>query len=560
MLALAVAFAWDGWRLWQAKDELTAHAAAARDALTERDAAALASEVDELEQSAATFARATDGPHWWIAAHTPWVADQAVPLMAAGRAVDAIATEALAPLAGIGSLDALEAPAFEDGRIDPDTLAPYRDTLATVAAALAAQQEALAAVDLTGTLDVVATPVIELRTQLATVSGIVNGGHVAAELLPGMLGGDGARTYLVMVQNNAEPRTSGGIPGAVIELTVDDGRLTMGEYHSASSFVDQDSTVELTADEERIFTRRMAVYPQDVNFTPEFPRAATVLTDMWDSSFDRDVDGVISVDPVALGWLLEGAPPTEVDQFTITADNLAPVMLNEAYLEIEDPQEQDAFFARASAQLFGRLVSGQASTLSGVQRSIEAGRFLVWSADPGEQELLAATPVAGGFLERDDAMGLFLNDGSGSKIGYYIDNETTLTDHLCTDGSLAGQTLEVSLTHTYEGDPSALPRYISGGDVYVPESEFHTNVLLYPASGTGVIGVSIDGEGAGLNPERHDGRTLGSVRVVLAPGESTTLTFDLGAHEAALVPPTLVETPGPRPTSPTRATDYSGDC
>lgn len=555
LIATGAAFAWDGYQLLQSKDALTQHAAAAQDALAARDPNALTREVAELEKAATTFAGATDGPHWWLAARTPWVRDQATPLAQAGAAVEAIATDALAPLADMGSLDALAVPGFTDGRIDPLTLEPYRDALAQAAATLETQQSALASQDLTTTLPQIQEPFLELRTQLNAVARMVQGGHVAAELLPAMLGGDGPRTYLVMVQNNAEPRATGGIPGAIIELTVNDGRMTMGTYAPASALVSQDGVGGLTEDELRIFTRRMEVYPQDVNFTPEFPRSAELITRFWDAEYGQQVDGVISIDPVALGWMLEGAPGTAVGPFEITGENLAQVMLRDSYLEFPEPAEQDAFFARASAELFGRIVSGEATALAGVERAIEAGRFMLWSAQGEEQALLASTPIAGGFLERADAVGVFVNDGSGSKIGWYIDSETTVTDHFCSDGSLGAQTIEVTYTHTFDGDVAGLPEYVSGGDVYVPAGEFHANVLVYPAVGMGVANLTRDGQPGFFNPEVHDGRTVASTRIVLEPGQSTTLVFGIVATAPSLLAPAVVETPGSKPNVYTRSAD-----
>jgi len=558
-LAVVGLFAWDAWRLLRAEDDLTRHAAAAREALSARDADALLAEAAALESSARTFAAATSGPHWRVAAHLPWVADQAVPLMKAGTAVDAMATGALSPLAQMGDLSALEAPEFIDGRIDPYLLEPYRETLSEAVAVLASESAALGDVDLVGTLEAVRSPFRELESQLAVVTDLVQGAHVAAELLPTMLGGDDERTYLVMVQNNAEPRTTGGIPGAVIELTVDDGRMTMGGYSAASAMVVREGVGGLTEDEKRIFTTRMEVYPHDVNFTPEYPRSAQMMTRFWAAKHAQEVDGVLSVDPVALGWMLEGASATQVGPFEITGQNLAEVMLHESYWEFEEPAEQDAFFARASALLFGKIASGEGSTLNGVERAIDAGRFMLWSADGAEQALLETTAVAGAFLERGDALGIFVNDGSGSKIGWYVDTETMITDHLCTDGSLAGQTVEVTFTHTYDGDAALLPEYIGGGDVYVPDGEFHANLLVYPAVGTGVIKVTRDGEAAGLNPESHDGRTLGSLRIVLEPGQSTTVTFDVEANAGGLLPPTVSETPGPKPIVYSRSAEEARD-
>ncbi|WP_062530172.1 DUF4012 domain-containing protein [Demequina rhizosphaerae] len=552
---LAGAFAWDAVRIKGSTDALASHARAAKEAIADADIDALRAEVAVVEAEAQAFAGSTDGPHWWLATHTPWVEAQAVPIVEAAGAVEAMAEDALTPLAGMEDLSALAAPEVVDGRLDPHLFEPYRATLAQASEALDGAATRLDRVDLGATVDAVATAFRDVEGQLGEVRSMVTGAHVAAELFPSMLAADGERHYLVMVQNNAEPRTTGGIPGAVIELVVRDGVLSIGRYAPASSMVDHEGVGGLTADEERLFGDLMEVYPQDVNFTPEYPRSGEMMTRFWTAEYGESVDGVLSIDPVAMGWMLEGSSPVEVGPFAITAENFAQVVLNEAYFTFEDPAEQDAFFAQASSRIFSTVLAGGGSALGAVERAIDAGRLMLWSADAHEQELLAPTSIGGEFLGLDDAIGLFLNDGSESKIGWYIDTETTVTDHLCTDGSLAGQTVELALTHTYDGAVANLPDYISGGNVAVPAGEFHTNVLLYPAEGTGVTKFTQDGRDARLNPETHDGRTLATARVALEPGQSTTLSFEIAANGGEVEAPTLVETPGPKPNVYTRSAD-----
>ncbi|WP_062299255.1 DUF4012 domain-containing protein [Demequina maris] len=536
-------FAKDASTMLRSADALTSHAKAAKDAVADRDAPALAAEVDGLEASAREFADATSGWHWQLAAHTPWVADQARPLMAAGGAVDAMASEALAPLASMDSLDALAVPGFEDGRIDPYVLEPYRAPLAQASSVLETQASALADVSLANTLDQVAKPFLDLQSQLDELAGLVGAAHVAAELLPTMLGGEGERTYLVMVQNNAEPRATGGIPSAIIELTVDSGRIEMGEYRTAKDLKAPNGIGGLTADEERIFGDQMEIFPQDVNFTPEFPRSAELMTRFWAAGGGDDVDGVVSVDPVALGWMLEGADPVQVGPFEISGDNLAQVMLNETYIEFPEGDAQDAYFARAATVLFGSIVSGEAAVLDGVERAIDAHRFMVWSADESEQAMLVTTQISGGFLERENAVGVFVNDGSGDKIGYYVDSEATITDLMCPDGSIAGQEVEVAFTHTLDRPLRELPEAIIGG-VYVPEGEFHANVVFYPARGTGVAKVTLDGKKTKVRPENESGRSMATARIELKPGETATLGYEITATESGVLPPLYVQTPG----------------
>lgn len=544
LLVLFGLFAYDGWRLLGAADDLKAHAAAAQDAVSARDADALTGEVVEVQQAADTFASATSGPHWWLASQIPWVKSQARPLMQAGDSVEAMAEGALAPLAAMDDLSALEAPAVVDGRIDPYVLEPYRETLALAAATLTEQSDALAEVSLDGTVGFIREQYLTLEDQLDELGGLVQGAHVAAELLPGMLGADGPRQYVVTVQNNAEPRTTGGIPGAFIEVVVDDGTMRMGTYSSAASMANRDGVVELTDEELNVFTRRLAIYPQDANLTPEFPRTGEIISAFWQDSYGETPDAVVSVDPVALGYMLAGSPAVDVAGFTITADNLADVMLNEAYLRIEDPAEQDAFFAQAASVLFGQILGGGASPVAGVEHAIEDGRFLVWSADAAEQELIATTPVGGAFLEHGERLGVFINDGSGSKIGYYIDEKVIVTNLVCEDGAVGGQVIEMTLAHTYEGDPDLLPDYISGADVYVPSGEFHANVMVYPATGFNVTHLMRDGERAPLAAAGQEGRTAVEAWIELKPGQTTTLEFHVRGAEADLLPPEVVVTPG----------------
>ncbi|MCR6711870.1 MAG: DUF4012 domain-containing protein [Demequina sp.] len=485
-LLAAALFAWDAVQIQRSASALETEAAAAKTAVTNRDADALQTQVAALSESAHTFASATSGPHWWVANHLPWVKNQTLPLHQAGVSVLAVTDDALTPLAQMDNLSALQAPAIENGRIDPHLFDPYADTLAESAAVFERENAALAAIDPTTAVARVRDPFLELRDQFADLGELVSGANVAAQVFPSMLGADGARTYLVMVQNNAEPRTTGGIAGAVLEVRVDDGALALVKYVSAASMVDTDGIdVPLTPDEDNIFGERMQIYPQDVNFTPEYPRSATLLAGFWKNEFGEDVDGVISLDPVALGYMLDGMDPVTVGTLEITGPTLAQVMLNESYFAYPEPADQDAFFAQASGVLFGVLMEGATSAIDGTERAIDEHRFMVWSAHADEQELLAPTRIAGSFLQRTGTVGIFLNDGSGSKIGYYIAQDTSVVNHMCSNGTLSGQTLTVTLTHTFDGDVASLPWYISGGGVYVPEGEFHANVLLYPPNGEG---------------------------------------------------------------------------
>ncbi|WP_250482636.1 DUF4012 domain-containing protein, partial [Caballeronia sp. GACF5] len=70
-------------------------------------------------------------------------------------------------------------------------------------------------------------------TQAATAVGALHGASV---LLPTMLGGEGPRSYVLAMQNNAELRSSGGIIGSIALLHAENGRVTLQRQASTRDF------------------------------------------------------------------------------------------------------------------------------------------------------------------------------------------------------------------------------------------------------------------------------------------------------------------------------------
>jgi len=449
-----------------------------------------------------------------------------------------------------------------NGRIDPLVLEPYRPAVAAADVALESQVQVLAEVNVEHTIAAVGEPFEELRRELDRFSGVVSDAHDVARLLPTMLGAEGTREYMVLVQNNSEPRATGGIPGAVLSVTVNDGRIVVGDYYSANELnVAEQEVADLTSDEIEIFTRRMALYLQDVTFTPEFPRTGELAAAFWERGTGRKPDGVVSIDPVALGYLMAHVPARDVAGIVVSGQNLADVMLHDVYAHFEEPARQDAFFALAVSELFPELLTGGTATMAGLERAVDEGRFMVWSADPAEQEILGATDVGGDFLRNDSSLGVFLNDGSGSKIGYYVEMSVTGHGTRCgTDapGRVASGSVEATISHTADLASGDLPPSISGAGTYVPEGEFHANVLVYPPRGMAVTNLTSDGAPGAMRPVNHAGRPAAIVRVELLPGQTVRLAWDLKPFEPNVIWETIDVTPGPKSTSTTYSVEIDG--
>lgn len=493
------------------------------------DRAAVQPAMAQLQEQTAAAVSATQGPHWWIAAHTPVVGDSVVAVQTLASVVDDLATDALPDLA-----DAVKV-------LDPSVLLPKGGQINTrpfidiapriIAAddAVKAASAKLAAVNEARVIDRVAGPVTELKTMVRDLGGTTRLASKASQLIPPMLGAYGQRQYILLAQSPAEIRATGGHPGAVMLVTVDAGRITLGERRGVGTLYSPTPVVPLTPQEELLFTDRLATFGGDGTLTPDFPRAAEITQAQWEKAFGVRVDGVLSLDPVALGYMLEATGPVKVPDGTVlTATNAAPLLLNEIY-RTKKIDQQDQFFGDAAKAVFEALMKGApkvSAGLSALTRAADEGRWLVWSADPGEQQILSGTPMAGELVGQHDGapvVGVFLNDASATKMSYYLDYPVQVERTQCLAGGVRQLTVTVNVTSTAPADAASYPPYLSGSGQVTPGHSL-TNVMVYTPAGGRIDHLTVDGaEFAARGLYTHGTMEVAQVTLDLAPGQSHRL-------------------------------------
>ena len=88
---------------------------------------------------------------------------------------------------------------------------------------------------------------------------------------------------------------------------------------------------------------------------------------------------MLSLDPVAMSYLLEGTGPVQVGDVTLTSDNLVDELLSRPYRELE-PAAQDELFQQAARAIFEASTGKLASPMrfvEGLERAAREGRLLV---------------------------------------------------------------------------------------------------------------------------------------------------------------------------------------
>lgn len=488
-----------------------------------------------LQANSSTAARSTSGPVWTVAALLPWIGPNVQAVHTVAGAVDDLAQHALPSLMEATTLVDPAALAPVDGRVN---LAPLQEAAPTIVAANEAVQitaAQLADIDTSSLLNAVAEPVDTLSGQVADVAVTTATAARAAELMPAMLGAEGPRNYLVLVQNNAEQRATGGIPGSVLHLHADGGAVTVVEERSGGSLSGlAEPVLPLTDAENELFGPLLGTDMRDVTFTPDFPRTGALAKGIWEQQVGGTIDGVLSVDPVALSLVLDATGPVTLpDGTTLSGDNAVQTLLNGVYLDIEDPTEQDAFFADTSKAVFTAVVGGQGdapAVMDALAESARQGRLMVWSANEDEQAHLTGTVLSGDLrgVDRDSAViGVYLNDGTQAKLGYYLDLGIEAQATECRpDGSQIVHAV-VNLAYNAPADAANLPAYLVGLDNIVPLGDVQTNVLVYAPEGGGIDSVRVKPDPQGLLAQVHDGMGVGGRTFTLKPGETGTLDLDI---------------------------------
>lgn len=554
LLVLLMAVAWTSWSAFRAYQGLRDAEMAVddlRNSIGTGDRGDQHQAARDLDSAADRVVSATGGWWWGMLTHAPIVGDDFDAVRVIGSGLERVGADGVAPLL---SVDGRLGDITVDGRIDLGTVRSLRQPLAEASGAFRASADEADSIDPDGLLGALSGRFAEFQNQLDGAAGALEAGSTAVELLPDMAGGEGQRNYLLIFQNNAEIRATGGLPGSWARVRADDGALSLQEQGAWADFPTLDEPVlPLTPAEEVALQGGYGLTFQSPGYSRDFPRAAELWNAFWERRYPATpLDGVIAIDPVALSYLVRGTGPVQVGGTTLNADNLVQQVLNEPYLRLRDPAAQDAFFRDTAQAVFGAVTGDLASPadfIEGIARAGREGRLLVAPFDEVEAERLDGTPVAGQLTSGDERVpyvGVGLNDATASKMSYFLRYDGDVTALSCVNGR---QQLAGALSLRQNISPAAalkLPTYITGGGNAgtEPGSQLLSVQLYGPPGGT--FGpVQLDGKPIdGLTVARLDnGQPVVRLSVLLDSRDDVRVTWTMESGEGQDGDPVLDLTP-----------------
>ena len=546
--ALVGVGAWLGIRGGMAKNELEDLAGLETRltaAISDGDAAALRSVVDDARTRAAHAAELTSDPLWR--------ATEVLPVVGGNTAAVRVVAESLRDIAAAAAeVLAVATPSAEQaGAVDLSVVTAVAAPMDQLAAVVARTHGALRAIDAADLVAPLGAATSKLQAALTAAAPDVSDAATVAHVLPGLLGADGQRRLLFMVQNSAEVRTGGGITGSFIAVEAVDGRLRVSAHVDSHDFDRRAESIaplppELTA----LYGDAPGRFVMNATMTPDFALSAQLATAWWQSLGYAAPDAVIAIDPSVLAAMLAvTGPVTLTDGATIDRADVVEDVLVRPYLD-KTPAEQTAIQREVTDGLFARLAASAVDPLRWLRAlaaPLAEGRISVWSARTDEQAVLASGPF-GGSLARlraagADAVGVYFNDATTGKMDTYLHASIAPAVSVCRADGAADVSIAVTLRSSAPAAARTFAVSMTGAANPGAAGDITTDVTVVAPAGWFLGGVRSDG--APVASTAVDSGPMPSLlaRATLAPGEERVLTFVFTAKRGTAPTPVIVHTP-----------------
>ena len=383
------------------------------------------------------------------------------------------------------------------------------------------------------------------KEKLTTINATFQKAAALAPVAGPVLGANGNRTYLIVAQNSAELRSSGGFPGSMGTLEIRDGEIILNDFAKVYDVLTDTnpSSVSITDEEYALFGAASMDCPRDAGIDPDFTRVASIWAASYEERNAAHLDGVISITPSVVQDILAIVGPVTLSDGTeLTGSNATKVLQSDIYwkylAEGADPDGTggavtDALFAQAAHETFNKLFSNlNADTLikfaSCMAKDMEDRTVMFWLTDEGDQAILASLDCSGAL--NDDPMrpelGVFFSLWVGSKMGWYVDiDNQVLESKKNADGSY---TYKMQTTFT---DTVSSEEIVAGGEYIIGDIYDYEYGILYPclyiyAPAGGSISNLESNSSVAFEEARHDGlQAFKAWRTVLRPDQPIVCTY-----------------------------------
>jgi hypothetical protein len=512
----------------------------------------------DVAQMADRLDRLTSGPAWWIGSSVPWIGDPLESIRSIASASDEVGSHVVPVLAK------------EIPRIDPASLRVRGDTyrLAPLAQALPGLEQADNALlsakrkidDAPSStwLSLVDNKHKDLASQISQIEGYVAAATRVARIAPTMMGSDHPQTYFIGLQNEAELRGTGGLPGAWAIGRTDHGTVHFTQFGSDTALQDKGkhhlipTGLDFGSDYNSAYGASQPTESfVDSNVSPNFPYTAQIWAAMWQKVTGQRVDGVVALDPTVLSYFLRVAGPIVAKYHVpVTADNVVSVTQKDEYALFPSNVERKPFLVSVLRATAHEVTSGSGKPVSLVRAASQAAidhRLLIWSRYPSIERVLEQTNYSGAIPQNAQPFsGLVLNNASGGKLDYYLQRTVNYQRAGCS--STSDVSVTISLTNV--APAAGLSPYVTSRlDTPPPGAQvgdYKTLLDYYATVGAKLQSITVDGRPSTATVEQAFGHPIFRVEQQLPRGTTQTIVLHL-QEPRGMAAPRIWRQPGVTP-------------
>jgi hypothetical protein len=217
--------------------------------------------------------------------------------------------------------------------------------------------------------------------------------------LPDMLGMNGPRRYLVLAEDPAELRPSGGFIGTYGLVTFDQGRITERKFQNTLilDFAPGPPYVEPPPGlKGHLLGTQFSWQLADAGWSPDFPTAAQKALELYTvESGDGKIDGVIALDTYGIDLLLGVTGPITVPEYGVTVQPGQTTLTALANTrQSSDPGvDRKAFLDAFGGELLDAMMGTPTAKWPDLLDALHAGasqrHLMAWTKNASAQGLVA---------------------------------------------------------------------------------------------------------------------------------------------------------------------------
>ncbi|OGI22306.1 MAG: hypothetical protein A2808_00905 [Candidatus Moranbacteria bacterium RIFCSPHIGHO2_01_FULL_55_24] len=392
---------------------------------------------------------------------------------------------------------------------------------------------------------------LSAREHLPAILGLLTSFDQNEAVFEELLGGNGPRKYLFLLQNNHELRATGGFIGTYALLDMNDG--VVRQFFVDGIFNPDGQLKENIVPPKPLQKVSAGWSLHDSNWFPDFPTSAEKAIFFYEKTGGPTVDGVITLTPEVMQKLLVITGPITLEKYGLTVDseNFIPVIqeqVEERYDREENKPKQ--VLADLSMKLFERVFALQdEKTLYRMADALIQGlnekHVLLYARDHEAQALIDASGWSGRMLDtKKDYLSVVHSNINGYKTDGVIDETIRHRSEIAADGSVI-DTVTITRVHNGGHTPYEWWNRVNADylRVYVPEGsellsakgmtwEFPEAPLDYDALGfrrdqdvTHIESSEKIHEPSGTRIGVESGKTVFGNWVYVSPQESVTVEY-----------------------------------